>query len=412
MNPEKRVEEMVRSLRESAGAETHDRVLGRLLEVLKQRTKQPVGGQPALGRSLMKNPITRLAAAAVFIAGIGLLISLLIHTTTPAYALDQTVEANQQLRTLHITVFHPGYDEPKDFWVECDESGQIKNARWHMPAWDSPEDGAKVVVWKADTIQVWFQKKNGLGTWTRQNPPHWLLDAARTINPQLGITRLKDEQAQGKVDLQIEEPSDKAQPIVVTATYPPREQSPGRRTVLRVDQRTKLVTTIEDFTVQEGRYVLADTRQFSDYNVPIDPAFFDLDAIVPADVRRIDGDAMDMRGLPQGTLSDDEIAAEVVRQFFEALIAGDYEKAGQLYCGTPAEKLRQGFFGKIRVLRIVSMDKPTPHPTMPQIGGLRVPCKIEIEKDGAKSIWEPYGPFVRMTHRQMEHPRWEIHGGL
>jgi hypothetical protein len=41
-----------------------------------------------------------------------------------------------------------------------------------------------------------------------------------------------------------------------------------------------------------------------------------------------------------------------------------------------------------------------------------VPCKIEIEKDGVKSEWEPYGPFVRTTHKKSEHPRWEIHGGL
>ena len=100
-----------------------------------------------------------------------------------------------------------------------------------------------------------------------------------------------------------------------------------------------------------------------------------------------------------------------MRQFFEALIAGNYEKAGQLYCGVPAEKLRNSPLGKIRFLRIVSLDKPTPHPVS-EIGGLRVPCKIEVEKDGVKSVWEPYGPFVRTTHRQMENPRWEIHGGL
>jgi len=358
----------------------------------------------------MKSPITRLAAAAVFLAGASLFIGLLIHTTPAAYGLDQTVAANQQFRSLHITDFCAGHDEPKEFWIECDEQGQIKNARWYMPAWDAPEDGAKVVVWKADTVQVWFQKKKGLTTWTGQSAPLWLLDAALATNPKISVAQLQAEQAQGKVQLEIQEPADKAQPIVVTATYPPQGQSPGRRTVLRVNQATKLVLSREGFTWKDGQYVSEYRQEFSDYNVPIDPGLFNLDAIVPAEVRRYDGNAMDNRGLPQDSLTDEEIATAVVRQFFEALIAQNYEKAGQLLCGTPAAEMKETF-GKMRFLRIISMDKPTPHP-IPEIGGLRVPCKIEVEKDGVKSVWEPYGPFVRTTHRKMEHPRWEIHGGL
>jgi hypothetical protein len=41
-----------------------------------------------------------------------------------------------------------------------------------------------------------------------------------------------------------------------------------------------------------------------------------------------------------------------------------------------------------------------------------VPCKIEVERDGVKSVWQPYGPFVRAIHREGEPPRWEVHGGL
>ncbi len=405
------VEKIVRNLRHSAEAETHDRILNNLLDVLKQRKRQPAGGPPALRSTIMKSPITRLAAAAVFIVGVSLFVGLLIHTSPPAYALDQTVAANQQLRSLHLTEFVTGQDDPKEFWLERDEAGRIRNARWHMPTWDSPEDGAKVVVWSGDKIRVWFKKKGALSTFTQQNPPDWLQGIVRTANPELGIAQLKDRQARGEVELQIQEPPDKAQPIVVTATYLPQSRTPGQRTVLYVDQRTKLVTTLETFALKDGQYVLDCRAQFSDYNTSLDPALFNLEATVPADVRRVDGDAMERRGLPQGTLSDDEIATEVVRQFFEALIAQNYEKAGQLYCGISAEELRQGFFGKVRILRIISMDKPTAHP-IPEIGGLRVPCKVEVEKDGVKSVWEPYGPFVRTTHRKMENPRWEIHGGL
>ena len=81
-----------------------------------------------------------------------------------------------------------------------------------MPAWDSPEDGAKVVVWRADTIRIWFQKKKALTTLTRQNAPLWLLDAALMSVPKLSIAQLQDERARGKVQLEIQEPADKAFP--------------------------------------------------------------------------------------------------------------------------------------------------------------------------------------------------------
>jgi len=99
--------------------------------------------------------------------------------------------------------------------------------------------------------------------------------------------------------------------------------------------------------------------------------------------------------------------AEVVREFFEALIAKDYAKAGRLYEGIPAAKLEQGFAG-LTVVRILSIGKPTPHP-IPGVGGLRVPCQIEVEKDGVRST-QTHEPGVRPVYSQPDH--WTIHGGI
>ena len=395
----------------STNPDKHEAVFEKIRRAQEQsRTIGPASHRSQFGSNIMKSPVIKLAAAAIVVGVLSLFVGSLLNTTT-AYALEQTIEANQHLHFLHMKTFVAGHDEPKEFWLECDQSGQIKNARWHMPEWDAPEDGAKVVVWSADTIRIWFKKKSCVSTFTRQAPPLWLLDFALKSDPRLSIAQLKDEQARGQVELEIQEPADKTQPIVVTATYPAQDQSAGRRIILRVNQATKLVTSRELFILKEGSYVLDCRQEFTDYNNAADPALFNLDALVPADVRRVDGDAIENRGLPQGTLSDEEIAVEVVRQFFEAMIAGNYEKASQLFCGVPVEELRDGL-GGMRILRIVSIGEPTPHPTNPEFGGLRVPCKIEIEKDGVRSIWEPFGPFVRTIHRQSEHPRWEIHGGI
>jgi len=113
-------------------------------------------------------------------------------------------------------------------------------------------------------------------------------------------------------------------------------------------------------------------------------------------------------GLPKDDLTDEQIAMKVAREFFEALIAEDYAKAGRLYEGIPAEKLKDAFSGEGRVLRVVSVGTPTPHPNRaPRF--LRVPCQIEIEVNGQREI-KTFTPFIRPVYNQPD--RWGIGGGI
>jgi len=120
---------------------------------------------------------------------------------------------------------------------------------------------------------------------------------------------------------------------------------------------------------------------------------------------RIDQTAQEV-GLAQGDLTDKEIAAELIRQFLEALIARDYVEAGRLFSGTPAERMEKAY-GKIRFIRIISIGEPVPHALT---GGLYVPCNIEIEENGKIIQWQPKDSYVRQVHGQPE--RWEIIGGF
>ena len=82
-------------------------------------------------------------------------------------------------------------------------------------------------------------------------------------------------------------------------------------------------------------------------------------------------------GLAKGDLTNDEIAAKVAQEFFEALIAEDYRKAGLLYEGIPAEKMKE-MFGRFKFQRIVEVGKPVagkhPDPT-----ALQVPVTVEFD---------------------------------
>jgi len=75
--------------------------------------------------------------------------------------------------------------------------------------------------------------------------------------------------------------------------------------------------------------------------------------------------------------------------------------------GVPADKMQE-VFGKLNVVRIVSIGQPAPHP-MPGVGGFVVPCQVEVEKDGTRSI-QTFEPGIRPVYKQPD--RWDIHGGI
>ena len=323
-----------------------------------------------------------------------------------AYAIEQTIEANHTVRYIHIKDLKDGKDEPKEFWVECDQFGQVKNVRMHLPECSSPVDGAKVIVWKENKVQVYFKRKNLLFIATDKTVADRMLKLVEECDPRLAVERLYEQEQQSKIKIEIEEPSNKAEPIIVTATHLPESPTPDQRAVLSVDQATRLVIAIELYQLKDGKYQHLGLMEFCEYNQPIDAKMFTLDG-VPDDVMRIDQTTQKI-GLAQGDLSDEEIAVKIVQQFFKALIAEDYDKAGKLMEGIPAERMQQGF-GHIKFLRIVSIGPVAPHP-IPETKGLVVPCTVEIEKDGQTSEWKLDRLGIRQVFNQPG--RWTIFGGI
>ena len=118
--------------------------------------------RPRMRSIVMRSPITRIAAAAVVIVVVVLFIGLWDRSVPSAYALDQTIEANRSIRYLHIRNFTAGHEEPREGWIEFGEDGQATKLRAHMPEWSSPVEGARVIVWKDATVQMWLQRQNRL----------------------------------------------------------------------------------------------------------------------------------------------------------------------------------------------------------------------------------------------------------
>ncbi len=396
-----------------AQSDLEDNVMNRIIR--EQNARLKAADQASAGlrirRLIMKSPITKLAIAAAVIVVAAVSLQFL-GGGPAAYALEQTINANHSVRYLHIKIPNAQPEnEPKELWIACDENGQVQSVRFQSPEWASPEDGAKWVVWNQGIAKIWFKRKNSFLICRDETVQKWILDLVRSSDPRYAVERLSEQEKQGKLTLDIQQPSDKSQPIIITATYVSDGKSSGRQAVFHVDQATKLVTIIEYYRQgSDGQLTFTARQENYDYNVPIASEMFVLDDEVPAGATRVDQVSQDV-GLAQGTMTDEQAVVETVRQFFEALKARDYDKAGMLLGGMPAPKMEE-LFGGMKIVGIVSIGEPKPQP-IPGVGGFVVPCKVEVENaDGSKSTREFPAVAVRPVDRNLQADRWNIHGGI
>lgn len=171
---------------------------------------------------------------------------------------------------------------------------------------------------------------------------------------------------------------------------------------MSVDRATKLVWAIEFYQLSGGDYQYEGRIELREYNQPIGDERFDLANDVPSDVTRLDLSTTSL-GLARGPLSDEDVATEVVRQFFEALIARDYEAANRLL---PLGVTRlQEQFSTVRFSHILSIGPATPAGKV-TTRTFSVPCTIEIEENGEKKSVTLSGIKVRPLGGQPN--RWAI----
>jgi hypothetical protein len=373
----------------------------KLQQELKQ-TKLAVN-QPDIWSTIMKSPITKLVTAAVVIIAVTLSIHIWDKSMPLTYAIEQTIEANNNIRYLHIKIYASDEKEPREGWLEYDRDGEVTKARINLPAWFSPTDGARVIVWKEDIEQVWNKSKNILGTMKANKDTKEQLTAfLRKVDPRLAVKHIYELESQDKVKVEIAEPSDKTEPITMTVTYSLESSTPSQRKVLHIDPVTKLVSSILLYQLKNGEYQYDGTIELDEYNQSTNAQMFDLQNEVPSDVTHIDMTSNDV-GMDQRQLSDEEVAVKVVRQFLKCLIAEDYTGAGRLFL-IPAKQLQQQF-GRVKFLRIVSIGPAVPNPEL-ETNGFNVPCTIEIEENGKRITPTLEGIKVQQLRNQPS--RWVI----
>ena len=434
------IEKLLNKMHFKASDQTRKRILQDALKAHDQtKNQEPAQAQPVLWRIIMKSKLTKLAAAAIFVAIAAVSVMYMDGLGPAAYALDQTIQASHSIRYIHTKSFWPPHEEPMEAWIEFDATGAGRTFRIQMPEWADPwgHDGEKIIVWKNGKAQVWLKKKNFYFVSKDNEIADMVFKSTEQFDPKTTLTGLQMLKSQGKVDLDINQPKDKTSPIIVTATILEKEteQTPMTDTergmkmlinmwkgseneisklVLFVDQATRLVTSIEFYEQRQGRDHCAHILEYYDYNQPIAAEMFVLEDEIPADAMRVNQTTQDV-GLAQGDLTNDEIGVELIRQFLQALIDQDYAEAGKLWGGVPAERMKKAY-DQIRVIEIISIDKSVPCGESGQCGGdhyctgVHVTCEVQIEENGKIILWKPQCVAIRQVHGQPN--RWQIISGF
>ncbi len=287
MNPGKNIETQLEQLAQAipSGNSFVDGVMSRIETSSDKLQKQSIHIN-FVRRLFMKTTVKFAAAAIVLIAAL-LSLTLFDKTVTPAYALEQTIQACHSVRTIHLREYHPNQETPIMIWAEFSPDGKTRQMRLSIPEWDNPAEGAKEVVWKDNIAQVWLKKKNLLVTMRETSLAEKILHGMEKADPKLLVQNLEELRQRNEAQIQIEQPKDKSMPIQVVATLTGKDPLLGDRLVVEVDQATKLVLSLRLFSkLSETNYEEIVYFEFQNYNQPFDETIFALD--VPKDVTCVD----------------------------------------------------------------------------------------------------------------------------
>lgn len=315
-----------------------------------------------------------------------------------AYAMEQTLEANRGLQYIHIRIEPAVKGSISEAWAQFGKDGKLLRLRMLFP---NTVDGAKEVLWQEDKAEVWFKTKGHVVVLHEKKRIEMMSKELAAFDPKVTMKKLDEARTNGKVKIETQEPSAEGDPITLVVSF---NDSPDKREIYRINSQTKLVEQLEKYRLADDEYELISCLEYLEYNQKIPPGTFVLN--IPADAMRIDQTTQEI-GLSKGELTDEQIAVKVAREFFEALIAKDYGRAGVLLSGMPASRMEK-MFGKMEFLRIISVGDPTPHPDR-RTRFLQVPCEVEFRVEDQTHV-KTYVLCIRAIYNRPD--RWGIDGGI
>jgi hypothetical protein len=249
MRPADQTRQFINNASINSNPDVNEAVLKELLsEMDKSQSTTCPARQPDMWRTIMKSPIIKLTAAAVIIIAIVISVTILDKSVTPAYAIEQTIEANRGLWFIHLKCEPSTNGHVDEIWAQFDDNRQLTHLRMNFP---DTADGPKDVVWHEGKAEVWFKAKKRIVVVREKDMLARLKMSYESFDPKRIVEELYQAQGSENVQIEIQESSAEGAPITITMT---KKGSPNVRAVFEVDPKTKLLQQEERYKLEDGEY--------------------------------------------------------------------------------------------------------------------------------------------------------------
>ncbi|MHC4266191.1 MAG: LolA family protein [Planctomycetota bacterium] len=300
---------MIKKLKLKTSVELDSKINDQINALAESQKSQPAP-QPNIWRIIMKSKITKLAAAAVIIITVILSITFLDKAVSPAYALEQTLEAIQNVTTMHVF----GRDWGNlDFqmWIELNPETGIPDycrAYW-------PETGTLDI----STPEISYQYNEKANRVLVNRGKLFTIDVA----PARIFEQFLQASHQEGTNIAIYHEQDPGTGQILIVVH---SESPDQSFKVYVDPETKLPVRMNSFGNQTLGQVVKDIDRI-EYNFDLPEGIFEFEIPEDAKVTYLD-EFMKLTNDPQYGIStegltEQQAAEKIAAEYWNALIAMD-----------------------------------------------------------------------------------------
>ena len=339
---EKKIENLIQNLNDQTRPELDRKILDDCLNKLDmQKSSRPVA-RPNRWRIIMHSRITKQIAAAIIIVAGVFSLTLFNKTVPSAYAIEQTLEAIQQVHTIHMRC--KDWDNNEfEMWVELNPKTGIPDyCRAYWPA------QGVLDISRPDKSYQYSERSNYVQT-NSGKLYHIDIAPAKMFRQIVQLSQMENPLVNITITHEID--SESETPVIVVLV-----ENPKISRKVYIDPDTKLPVRMVGLKNEQLGEFIKDI-DLIEYNIELPEGIFDFQ--IPEGARVFDHDEFGkylrdpQYGISMEGLSEGEAAAEILTQYWNALILDDFSAMHQVF-PSPQPRVTSSSL----VAEVVNIGKP------------------------------------------------------
>jgi len=375
MRSSEEIEKLVKKMRFSPRACANERILKYAETALKQRIDKTKSKrfEVNIWSTIMNKPLTRIAAAAAGLLIVVLGITFLEKSVTPAWAIEQTIDALRQLNAIHfsgVLLDEEGKEVSFEAWARANEE-QTASEDLRIEA----ETGVIDLVsgnrrYQYDPATATVKITEGYGPATSSWPGGDFFESLEKMVFDWNETYGRD-------------PATNRDRVFVTCSHPAAPEP--RSWWFEFDVESKLPVSIKQWgNMRQEGVPTFDVKSLTYFETLPDELFhFEIPEgaeIVPALAER-DNKLQDPNfGMSLGNLTEEQASTEITRRYWQAVIDQDWNTVAIL-CPTSSAGEWEDKYSGGGIREIVEMKEPYRRGQC-----VIVPCSIRLDSGATTTI--------------------------